>query len=123
MHELHAEARKAPAVGSAKRPRTMDVSSSLAAPAQPAASVTHAAASSVTPFAVIDEVSANSPAEEAGLHVGDQLISFADISGQTANALPAIAAALQVHTCNVAKPIVCSCLMPQTPWPSPVRIC
>lgn len=95
MHELHAEARKAPAVGSAKRPRTMDVSSSLAAPAQPAASVTHAAASSVTPFAVIDEVSANSPAEEAGLHVGDQLISFADISGQTANALPAIAAALQ----------------------------
>lgn len=123
MHELHAEARKAPAVDSAKRPRTTDVSSSLAAPAQPAASVTPAAASVMTPFAVIDEVSANSPAEEAGLHVGDQLISFADISAQTANALPAIAAALQVPTCNVAKPIVCLCVTPQTTWTFPVRIC
>lgn len=99
MHELHAEVRKAPAVDAAQRPRTTDASSSLAAPAQPAATVTSAAASAIRPFAVIDEMSASSPAEEAGLQVGDQLISFADVSAQTANTLPSVAATLQVHSC------------------------
>lgn len=97
MHELHAEVRKAPAVDAAQRPRTTDASSSLAAPAQPAATVTSAAASAIRPFAVIDEMSASSPAEEAGLQVGDQLISFADVSAQTANTLPSVAATLQAN--------------------------
>lgn len=102
MHELHAEVRKAPAVDAAKRCKTTDASSSLAVPAQPAAqsatSMTSTAAPVRRPFAVIDEVSAASPAEEAGLQIGDQLISFANITGQTANTLPAIAAALQVQS-------------------------
>ena len=104
MHALHAEVRKAPAVDAAKRYKTTDASSSLAVPAQPAAqsatlmTSTTPAAPVRRPFAVIDEVSAASPAEEAGLQIGDQLISFADITAQTANTLPAIAAALQVQS-------------------------
>lgn len=98
MHELHAEARKAPALDAAKRNKTTDVtSSSLAAPAQSAAVMASSSAPVKRPFAVIDEVSAASPAEEAGLQIGDQLISFADITAQTANTLPAIAATLQVQ--------------------------
>ena len=102
MHELHAEVRKAPALDAAKRPQTSDASSSLAVPAQPAAQsaalMISTAAPVKRPFAVIDEVSAASPAEEAGLQIGDQLISFADITAQTANTLPTIAAALQVQS-------------------------
>lgn len=97
MHELHAEVRKAPAADSAKRPRTTYASSSLAAAAQPAACTTSTASPVMRPFAVINEVSGSSPAEEAGLQVGDQLISFADVTAQTANTLPSIAAALQVN--------------------------
>ena len=97
MHELHAEARKAPALDAAQQNKTTDTSSSLAVPAQSAAVMTSSSPPVNRPFAVIDEVSAASPAEEAGLQIGDQLISFADITAQTANTLPAIAAALQVQ--------------------------
>lgn len=96
MHELHAEARKAPALDAAKRIKTTDTSSISAVPAQSAAVMASSSAPVNRPFAVIDEVSAASPAEEAGLQIGDQLISFADITAQTANTLPAIAATLQV---------------------------
>lgn len=95
MHELHADARQAPASDPAKRARTTEVSNKLALPTQPAAPMP-STAPVLRPFAVIDEVSGNSPAEEAGLVVGDQLVAFADITGQTQNTLPSIAAALQV---------------------------
>ena len=94
MHELHAEARSAPAVESAKRPKTTEASSRTEVPLP---SVVPLAATPVLrPFAVIDEVSSSSPAEEAGLVIGDQLLAFADITGQTQNCLPSIATALQV---------------------------
>lgn len=96
MHELHADARQAPASDPAKRARTTEVSNKLALPTQPAAPMP-STAPVLRPFAVIDEVSGNSPAEEAGLVVGDQLVAFADITGQTQNTLPSIAAALQAN--------------------------
>ena len=95
MHELHADARRAPASDSAKRARTLEANDKLTMPTQPAASMP-SMTPILRPFAVIDEVSGNSPAEEAGLVVGDQLVAFADITGQMQNILPSIAAALQV---------------------------
>lgn len=91
VHELHAEVRTAQQVPGAQPART----------AQPSASAAHAAASSAAqphqlPFAVVDEVSTSSPAEDAGIKLGDQLISFAGITKQASNTLPAVAAALQV---------------------------
>lgn len=102
MHELHAEVRKAPAVDAAKRHNTTGASSSLAAPAQPAAQsaalTTPISAPTRRPFAIIDEVSAASPAEEAGLQIGDQLVSFADVTAQTGDTLPTVGATLQVQS-------------------------
>ena len=94
MHELHAEARKAPSADTVKRPRMAeaDITSIMPLHTSPNA----AAAPPMRPFAVVDEVSSSSPAEEAGVAVGDQLIAFASITGQTPNTLPAVAAALQV---------------------------
>ena len=100
MHELHAEARTAPAIDAAKRPRMTEQATSSApapqasAPAMTAAEAAHAA--SLRPFAIVDEVSSNSPAEEAGVILGDQLVAFANVTGQTPNTLLAVAAALQV---------------------------
>jgi 26S proteasome non-ATPase regulatory subunit 9 len=44
------------------------------------------------PFAVVDDVSANSPASAAGLKVGDQLVQYGDVrrSGNGANDLRAV---------------------------------
>ena len=92
MLELHAEARRAPAADVAKRPRVTEAHTSTALPLQTVSTAVPA----MRPFALVDEVSSNSPAEEAGVAVGDQLIAFASVTGQTPNALPAVAAALQV---------------------------
>ena len=93
MHELHAEVKK----GS---PSAADKAIDTAT--QPAArtAANNAAALPQLPFAVVDEVSTSSPAEEAGAMVGDQLISFANITRQTPNTMQAVAAALQVYTCT-----------------------
>ena len=92
MHELHAEVRKAgPSASDKATNRTSQPAASIAA--------SNAAALPQLPFAVVDEVSTSSPAEEAGAMVGDQLISFADITRQTPNTLQAVAAALQVYAC------------------------
>ena len=91
MHELHAEVRTAQQVSGMQPARNMPPSTNAA---QAAAS--NAAHSSHLPFAVVDEISSSSPAEEAGINLGDQLISFADITKQTSNTLPAVATALQV---------------------------
>lgn len=92
MHELHAEVKKAGASAPDKATnRTSQPAASIAA--------SNAAALPQLPFAVVDEVSTSSPAEEAGAMVGDQLISFAAITRQTPNTLQAVAAALQVYAC------------------------
>ena len=53
------------------------------------------------PFAVVDEVSEGSPASSAGVRVGDQLCSFADVAwdglGAASALLPSVAAALQAN--------------------------
>ncbi len=92
MHELHAEARRAPAADTAKRPRVTETHTSTAVPLHTSSTAVPA----MRPFALVDEVSSDSPAEEAGVAVGDQLIAFASVTGQTPNTLPAVAAALQV---------------------------
>jgi len=92
MHELHAEARRAPAADTAKRPRVTETHTSTALPLHTSSTAVPA----MRPFALVDEVSSDSPAEEAGVAVGDQLIAFASVTGQTPNTLPAVAAALQV---------------------------
>lgn len=96
MHELHAEARKAPAADTVKRPRIAETDITSIMPLHTSSNA--AAAPPMRPFAVVDEVSSSSPAEEAGVAVGDQLIAFASITGQTPNTLPAVAAALQVNS-------------------------
>lgn len=54
MHELHAEARRAPAADTAKRPRAAE-SSNISPPLLHTASAT-AAAPALRPFAVVDEL-------------------------------------------------------------------
>lgn len=93
MHELHAEARRAPATDTAKRPRVTETHTSTALPLHTSST----AVPVMRPFALVDEVCSDSPAEEAGVAVGDQLIAFASITGQTPNTLTAVAAALQAH--------------------------
>lgn len=95
MHELHAEARKAPSADTVKRPGMAEADITSIMPLHTSSNA--AAALPMRPFAVVDEVSSSSPAEEAGVAVGDQLIAFASITGQTPNTLPAVAAALQAH--------------------------
>lgn len=101
MHELHAEARKAPAIDAidaAKQPRLAGQPLASGGSLQTAAGLEASApAVAVRPFAVVDEVSSSSPADEAGLLIGDQLVAFAEVTGQSQNTLPAVAAALQVH--------------------------
>ena len=92
MHELHAEARRSPAADTAKRPRVTETHTSTALPLHTSSTAVPA----MRPFAIVDEVSSDSPAEEAGVAVGDQLIAFASVTGQMPNTLPAVAAALQV---------------------------
>lgn len=112
MHELHAEARTAPAIAAAKRPSISQQAASsastppaaAAAAASSSSSTAAASAAMLRPFAVVDEVSSSSPAEEAGVLVGDQLVAFADVTGQTQNTLPAVAAALQVMQHSLSSP-------------------
>lgn len=97
MHDLHAEARRAPVVNAAKRPTVAELQSSLHLPPQTTSTAAAIPATALRPFAVVDEVSSSSPAQEAGVAVGDQFIAFANITGQTQNTLPAVAAALQAY--------------------------
>lgn len=97
MHDLHAEARRAPLVDATKRPTVAENQSSLHLPPQTTSTAAAIPATALRPFAVVDEVSSSSPAQEAGVAVGDQFIAFANITGQTQNTLPAVAAALQVR--------------------------
>ena len=96
MHELHAEARRAPDAQAAKQPRASQDTTASPITSQAAPVSVSAAGPVMRPFAVVDEVSSNSPAEEAGVIVGDQLVVFGNITAQTQNTLPAVAAALQV---------------------------
>ena len=83
------------------------------APARPAESADRAVGSSrddpsgasaapppnAKPFAIIDEVTDGSPAHEAGLVVGDQVISFAGVDARVGSGdpLPKVAAALAAN--------------------------
>ena len=73
---------------------------SQAAPAaEPSSAATAASpqgAALLRPFAVVDEVAEGSPAGQAGIAVGDQMLRFAGVQAQP-NALQAVAAALQVN--------------------------
>lgn len=93
MYELHAEAKKA---GPSAQPEPTGTT------LQNAATNAHMPDSSTAsqlqlPFAVVDEVSSSSPAEEAGIVLGDQILVFADVTKQTPQTLQAVAAAVQVH--------------------------
>lgn len=105
MYELHTEAKKA--ASSAQQEPIGRVPQATASHACPPSSNT--ASPPQLPFAVVDEVSSSSPAEEAGMLVGDQLVSFAHITKQTPDTLPAVAAALQV--CETAASGTQYCLM------------
>jgi 26S proteasome non-ATPase regulatory subunit 9 len=59
------------------------------------------AAAELRPFAVVDEVSDDSPASSAGVRVGDQLCRFGDVVwdglGAASALLPSVAAVLQAN--------------------------
>ena len=59
------------------------------------------------PFAEIDEVTEGSPAEAAGIKVGDLMVSFGRVTAQTPNVLQAVASALAA---SEGKPIETSVL-------------
>lgn len=63
-------------------------------------------AAALPPFAVVDELSPDSPAAAAGLQLWDQLTSFAGVTGSTPDTLQAVAAALQAHEGRAVEAVV-----------------
>jgi len=67
------------------------------------------------PFALIDAVSAGSPAEQDGLRVGDYLVAFGSVKGQTgAAAVAAVARELQESEGRSVRVTVLRAGRPQT---------
>jgi 26S proteasome non-ATPase regulatory subunit 9 len=111
LHQLHALA-SLPGAG-----RASSGGSALAEPARPAPRPAAAAAqqqqagsplvaAALQPFAVVDEMTAGSPAANAGLQLWDQLCSFAGVTQQTPSTLQAVAAALQAHEGQAVEAVV-----------------
>ena len=63
-------------------------------------------AAALPPFAVVDELTAGSPAADAGLQLWDQLCSLAGVTHQTPSTLQAVAAALQAHEGQAVEAVV-----------------
>ena len=91
LHLLHAEAREAGGGGSA-------AAAPASGPAAPASDAAAAPGLGQRAIAMVDEVSPGSPAAEAGVCVGDQLLQFGAVSAQTPSPLQAVGAALQVRS-------------------------
>ena len=94
LHELYAQAPR-PTPSSTSRPP-------VAAPdSRPVASLPAAAGPTtyrpLVPFAVIDQLSQDSPASAAGIQLGDQLVRFGAVTAASPDALQAVAATLQVR--------------------------
>jgi 26S proteasome non-ATPase regulatory subunit 9 len=108
LHQLHALA-SLPGAGSGG---SAAAEVARPAPRPPAAAVQQQRASSspaaaaLQPFAVVDELSAGSPAADAGLQLWDQLCSFAGVTQQTPSTLQAVAAALHAHEGQAVEALV-----------------
>ena len=103
LQQLHAPMKAAASATGARQaaasPRVAASRPPQAAPAaEPSSAATAASpqgAALLRPFAVVDEVAEGSPAGQAGIAVGDQMLRFAGVQAQP-NALQAVAAVLQV---------------------------
>jgi len=96
LHALHAAARAggaaaSPSASEPKRPR-LDADSSGPAAMDTSEGSEPPLAPPLVAFALIDEVSADSPASEAGLCVGDALLSLGDVRCASGGASAALAA-------------------------------
>ncbi len=105
LHQFHARAghvaerHSTAAPPAAARPAGEDTAQ------QPRANGAHAL--DMRPFALIDEVFEDSPAREAGVQLGDQVVEFAgSINAQTASPLSAVATALQRNIGKAVKMVV-----------------
>ena len=111
LHQLHALA-SLPGAGGAGSGGSAAAEVARPAPRPPAAAVQQQRASSspaaaaLQPFAVVDELSAGSPAADAGLQLWDQLCSFAGVTQRTPSTLQAVAAALQAHEGQAVEALV-----------------
>lgn len=103
LQQLHAPIKAAAsAAGTRPAPASPHVAASRPPQAAPATEPSSAATAAspqgpalLRPFAVVDEVAEGSPAGQAGIAVGDQMLRFAGVQAQP-SALQAVAAALQV---------------------------
>ncbi|KAK9830275.1 hypothetical protein WJX72_010756 [[Myrmecia] bisecta] len=113
LQQLHAQNRPEASPSTHKKPRTdaqpvrSDPGAAQASGAAAAASAAatgslngarpaSGTAASSRPYAVVDEVSPDSPASTAGIRLGDQLVSFGDVSWRDGQSeLKAVAAELQ----------------------------
>ncbi|CAD7699813.1 unnamed protein product [Ostreobium quekettii] len=117
MHQLHAEAREGGLLveSEAKRPRLEG------------ACLPPSGAGSLVPFAIVDDVSADSPAKAAGIEVGDQLCAFGSVSadGNRGTVLTRLANALkenegkEVATVFLRKGAVREMLLTPQRWGGP----
>lgn len=93
LHKLHAQSRQD---GTAVSTTPYTAGSAPQEIAEAGGAVAIAVESrSNRPFAVIDIVESNSPASEAGIQVGDMMIRFGSVTGQTPNPMQAVAKTLQ----------------------------
>ncbi|CEM04173.1 unnamed protein product [Vitrella brassicaformis CCMP3155] len=83
LHDLHAQ-------GAVRVPRGPGSSSSSSGPSSRANGVGHRPA-----FAVVDEVSAGSPSEAAGLQINDRIVAFGDVDASTPDGFKSIARVVQ----------------------------
>ena len=86
------QAAASPRVAARRPPQTANA----AEPSSAATAASPQAAALLRPFAVVDEVAEGSPAGQAGVAVGDQMLRFAGVQAQP-SVLQAVAAALQVN--------------------------
>ena len=99
LHLLHAESREASGGGNTGPPaRSSTEAAPGPRPASPASDVAAVPGLGQRAIAMVDEVSPGSPAAEAGVCVGDQLLQFGPVSAQTPSPLQAVSAALQVRS-------------------------
>lgn len=104
LQQLHAPIKAAAsAAGTRPAPASPHVAASRPPQAAPATEPSSAATAAspqgpalLRPFAVVDEVAEGSPAGQAGIAVGDQMLRFAGVQAQP-SALQAVAAALQAN--------------------------
>lgn len=91
LHKLHAQSRgEGDFVAPPQHTHEQVGAQAMAAPlAVPSAST--------APFAVIDEISENSPAMTAGLMLGDEIIQCGHVTAQTPNSLETMGALVMEH--------------------------